>query len=138
MINYLKRTRLADSARAIRAYVYRSFGKEEYLGIKKHQPLILLSDKEKATFFGYHDKTPFSLDGSKVLAMSVEANDRKGKSEGIIMRLGYFSRNGASFDKEFKAFAETRAWCWQQGCMLQWSNTEANSRVFFNTAFNGK
>lgn len=49
-----------------------------------------LQDDIFATFFGYHDKIPFSNDGSKILAMSVSANDKQAESECTAMKLGYF------------------------------------------------
>jgi len=94
---------------------------------------VILSNKKSPTFFGYHDKTPFSGDASKILAMSVTASDTRPESEGTAMKLGYFAKNEkGEFEKRFIPFAETTTWCWQQGCMLQWHPSQPNSQVVFN------
>lgn len=94
-----------------------------------------LSDNGKATFFGYHDKSPFSIDGTKILAMSVVADDRKAKSECTEIKLGYFEKNTQgefNSNSVFVEIAQTKTWCWQQGCMLQWHPTKENYVIFNN------
>lgn len=117
------------------------------LRLKKHgfnyrgntKGATFLSDGSNATFFGYHDKTPFSADGSKILAMSIEADDRKPESECTPMKLGYFKKTATgSFENQFFPFAETTTWCFQQGCMLQWHPVHANTEVVFNRLVGGK
>jgi hypothetical protein len=99
---------------------------------------IILSDGNNPTFFGYHDKTPFSLDGSKILAMSITASDTKPESECTPMKLGYFQKtNSGDFENRFIPFAETTTWCFQQGCMLQWHPLEPNRYVVFNALVDG-
>jgi hypothetical protein len=105
---------------------------------KQVNKYLRLSDGDNATFFGYHDKTPFSADGSKILAMSIEADDCKPESECTRMKLGYFKKNETgSFENQFISFAETTTWCFQQGCMLQWHPLNANDLVIFNRIVNG-
>ena len=100
--------------------------------------LIVLSDGINPTFFGYHDKTPFSGDGTKILAMSISTNDRKPENECTPMRLGYFLKNeNGKFENRFISFFETNTWCWQQGCMLQWHPIETNNKVIFNVLVDG-
>jgi hypothetical protein len=98
--------------------------------------ITALSDNKKNTFFGYHDKTPFSADDSKILAMSITASDKKAESECSPMNLGYFKKQGNGFASELTVFAQTTTWCWQQGCMLQWHPVNANTQVFFNALVN--
>lgn len=98
-----------------------------------------LYDGSNPTFFGYHDKTPFSADGSKILAMSIEADDRKPESECTPMKLGYFKKTEVgAFENIFIPFAETTTWCFQQGCMLQWHPRHPNTRVVFNRLVGGQ
>lgn len=95
---------------------------------------IFLEDKSKATFFGYHDKTPYSKDESMVLAMSVASNDKKASSEGNLLNIGYFRRSDtAGIDPSFNRVSDTTTWCWQQGCMLQWNPSNPNREIIFNT-----
>ena len=104
---------------------------------KNSNDLIILSDKNNPTFFGYHDKTPFSSDGSKILAMSITASDTKAESECTQMKLGFFSKDAAGFENNLITFAETTTWCWQQGCMLQWHPLVPNRHVVFNVLVEG-
>jgi WD40 repeat protein len=93
----------------------------------------VLQNGDHPTFFGYHDKTPFSLDNKKVLANSVAVDDKKLKNEGSLMELGYFEKGSdGKFSTNFVKFSETTAWSWQQGCMLQWNPKNPNQEVVFN------
>ncbi len=93
----------------------------------------------KAVFFGYHDKTPFSVDNSKVLVNVVEGTGNEPASDKILMKTGYFSLgNDGIPDQNFIEIGETTTWNWQQGCMLQWDPQAPNSRVFFNRKVNGE
>ncbi|VBB43636.1 conserved hypothetical protein [uncultured Desulfatiglans sp.] len=94
---------------------------------------ITLSDGVSSTFFGYHDKTPFSRDGRKILAMSIPISDVKLESECTPITLGYFVKmEDGEFRNEFIPFSETTTWCWQQGCMLQWHPLKSDTHVVFN------
>lgn len=66
--------------------------------------------------FGYYDKCPWDVTGRYLLALqapfcdcSPEAND--------VAALGVVDLQDG---ERFLPFTETRAWNWQQGCMLQW------------------
>jgi hypothetical protein len=69
----------------------------------------------KPHFFGYYDKTPWSPDEQLLLAGEADFQDRP-PTENDVLRLGVVDPEHATFD----AFAQTRAWSWQQGAMLQW------------------
>lgn len=98
-----------------------------------------LNDRNKATFFGYHDKTPFSKKGTKILAMSVNASDKKAESEGSLLKLGYYEKDAfGNFINSFFPFAETSTWAWQQGCMLQWNPSNPDNEVIFNKLVNNQ
>jgi hypothetical protein len=80
-------------------------------------------------WFGYYDKLQFDPAGRLVLGMRVEFEHRSPKPDDEI-RLGYVDLHDGERWTEIGA---TRAWNWQQGCMLQWlpgSETEViwNSR----------
>jgi hypothetical protein len=86
----------------------------------------------KGYFFGFHDKCPWSADGTMLLAHRIpdiplrmpEPEDRAG--------IGYFA--GDDFAK-FHPLASTRAWNWQKGAMLQWVGS--SSDIIFND-YDGK
>lgn len=138
LVPWLKKTQLAEFARFGRAWSYRFLAKPTFKGKLQERETISLSDGKNPTFFGYHDKTPFSADGSKILAMSTSASDTEPKSECTRMKLGYFSKQGDGFSPRFKVFSETATWCWQQGCMLQWHPQNADRWVVFNDLVDGR
>ena len=98
----------------------------------------ILSDGDNPTFFGYHDKTPFNFDNSKILAMSYNGRDDLAVNECTPIRLGIFEKESkGKFHHEFHPFAITSTWCWQQGCMLQWFPRMGKNLVIFNTIVDG-
>jgi len=106
--------------------------------LKHIENIAMLSNGSNATFFGYHDKTPFSADGLKILAMAAAVNDAQVKSECKTIELGYFAKNDSGeFINDFIPFAETNTWCWQQGCMLQWHPKNPECEVVFNKLVEG-
>lgn len=96
----------------------------------------ILSDSRGGVFFGYHDKTPFSMDESKVLAMLVQVKQTDPGAEGREISLGYFQKDAQGNFGDFELITTTRTWCWQQGCMLQWDPRYPNTRIYFNTLVN--
>ncbi len=106
--------------------------------VSKPMPVEIFQNNNNATFFGYHDKTPFSEDNSVVLAMSVNASDKKPSSEGTPLKIGYFSLKKENNSSHFIEIGETNTWCWQQGCMLQWNPKKPNKEVVYNKLINGK
>jgi hypothetical protein len=129
--------KIKDLLCLLRTYFLRQFTQPVSKGLVQKNQITILSDGENPTFFGYHDKTPFSADGSKILAMSITASDTKPESECTPMNLGYFKKQGDTFVSEFTAFAQTTTWCWQQGCMLQWHPLHSNRWVVFNDLVDG-
>lgn len=123
--------------RVLLAHFLRLTTKPKPKGQPCKSKMAVLSDGQNPTFFGYHDKTPFSLDGSKILAMSITASDTKPESECTPMKIGYFRKaKDGEFENAFIPFAETTTWCFQQGCMLQWHPLEPDRHVFFNALVN--
>ena len=70
----------------------------------------------KHHWFGYYDKLQFDPSGRYVLGMEVDFEHRSPTAEDVI-RVGMIDL--ADGDRWIE-LGETRAWCWQQGCMLQW------------------
>jgi len=105
--------------------------------ISKTLPVTYLRDNKNAVFFGYHDKTPFSSDNNKILAMSVPASDKKAESECSYMKIGYFLNINNHIRNQFIQISDTNTWCWQQGCMLQWNPKKPNNEVIFNRIVDG-
>ncbi len=79
-------------------------------------PLRALTSGPKAHWFAYYDKHQFDPSDRYVLGMEVPFEDRDPESEDAIT----LGRIDLQDGDKWMPFAETTAWCWQQGCMLQW------------------
>jgi len=77
-------------------------------------------------FYGFHDKSPFSSDNKYLLANKINSPFRKPNSTDTL-EIGIFH---GEKHKEYKPIAKTRAFNWQQGCMLQWIGNSSN--LIFN------
>lgn len=78
-------------------------------------------------FFGYYDKTPWDASGRFLLALETGFMDRRpGPDDEAVV--GMVDREDGD---RFHALAATRAWNWQQGCMLQWV-PGSNNEIIFN------
>ena len=85
-------------------------------------------------FFGYYDKCPWSRDERFLLAHRVNFLDRLPDGHDIA-EIGVIDWHG---ERTFRKLAETRAWNFQQGAMLQWLGPDFNERIIFNDLRDGK
>lgn len=67
-------------------------------------------------WFGYYDKLQFDLTGRYALGMAVDFEHRNPGPEDVI-RVGMVDLQDGD---RWIDLGESRAWCWQQGCHLQW------------------
>jgi hypothetical protein len=79
-------------------------------------------------FFGYFDKYPWDVTGRYVLANRAEFMDRQPNAEDKLI-VGMLDRQN---NNKFIKIGESSAWCWQQGCMLQWLNDKSGTKVIYN------
>jgi len=78
-------------------------------------------------WFGYYDKLQFDPTNRFVLGMRVDFEHRSPTADDVI-QLGMVDLEEKD---RWIPLGESRAWCWQQGCMLQWiPGTE--SKVIWN------
>jgi hypothetical protein len=84
-------------------------------------------------WFGYYDKHQFDPTNRYVLGMAVDFEDRSPGPDDII-KLGMVDLQ--DHDRWIK-LGQTRAWNWQQGCMLQWRPGFA-SQVVWNDREEGR
>ncbi len=70
----------------------------------------------KHHWFSYYDKMQVDASGRYALSMEVDFEGRSPTAEDVI---GIGMVDLADGDRWIE-LGETRAWCWQQGCMLQW------------------
>jgi hypothetical protein len=79
-------------------------------------PVRAITQGPKFHWFGYYDKLQFDPTGRYVLGMEVDFENRSPKTNDII-KIGMVDlKNGDRWTQ----LSQTSAWCWQQGCMLQW------------------
>lgn len=79
-------------------------------------------------FFGYYDKSPLNADNSLLLACRTNFIHRAVECDDVL-DIGYFNYKESS---EFIKIATTRAWNWQQGCMLQWFGDGSSPKIIYN------
>jgi len=102
-------------------------------GSAANVPMRAITQGPMAHWFGYYDKFQFDPTNRFVLGMEVGFEDRAPKSEDTI-RIGMVDLEEGDRWIEIGA---TSAWCWQQGCMLQWL-PGSDSQVIFNTRLKDK
>jgi len=94
---------------------------------EKLPPVRSITRGPKFHWFGYYDKLEFDPSSRYVLSNEVTFQGRQPKADDII-KLGMIDLHS---DDRWIDLAETTAWCWQQGCMLQWL-PGSKSEVIFN------
>jgi hypothetical protein len=89
-------------------------------------PIRALTKGPKFHWFGYYDKLEVSSDGRYVLANQVDFEHRSPRANDTI-KIGMVDTHDR--DKWIE-LGETRAWNWQQGCMLQWLPGSRNEVIW--------
>ena len=90
-------------------------------------PVRSITRGPKFHWFGYYDKLQFDPAGRRVLGMEVDFEHRSPKADDVI-RVGLVDLKE---NDRWSELGTSRAWCWQQGCMLQW-RPGAKSEVVWN------
>src|SRR3954463_14534924 len=96
-------------------------------------PVRAITKGPKFHWFGYYDKLQFDPTGRYVLGMEVDFEHRSPKPDDEI-RLGVIDLQDGDRWTEIGA---SRAWNWQQGCMLQWL-PGSTSQVIWNDRSDGR
>lgn len=84
-------------------------------------------------WFGYYDKLEFDPTGRYVLGMEVDFEHRSPRPEDVI-KVGMVDLHNGD---RWIELGESRAWNWQQGCMLQWL-PGSKSEVIWNDREGGQ
>lgn len=82
----------------------------------KFPPTRVITRGPKHHWFGYYDKLQFDPTSRYVLGMQVDFEHRSPRADDVI-KVGMVDLDQ---DDRWIELGESRAWCWQQGCMLQW------------------
>jgi len=96
-------------------------------------PIRAVTRGPKHHFFGYYDKSPWDLEGRWMLALEVDFMDRPPKpGDAAIIGLVDLKEDSA-----FCPIAQTHAWNWQQGAMLQWLPGTSRRLIIYNSCQGG-
>ena len=87
----------------------------------------------KHHWFGYYDKLEFDPSGRYVLSNEVDFEGRSPRPDDVI-KVGMVDLHN---DNKWIELGETRAWNWQQGCMLQW-RPGSDNEVMWNDRIDGQ
>ncbi len=90
-------------------------------------PVRAITRGPKFHWFAYYDKLQFDPSGRYVLGMEVDFEHRSPKADDAI-KIGMVDLKNAD---KWTQLDESRAWCWQQGCMLQW-RPGSESEILWN------
>jgi hypothetical protein len=95
--------------------------------IIKHIPAKRVTADDGHYFFGYFDKYPWDKSQRYLLAHKTGFMDRQPEAgdKAVIGMIDLENNN------EFIKLAETSAWCWQQGAMLQWL-PDYETKIIYN------
>ncbi|MGD9855424.1 MAG: hypothetical protein AB7U20_10800 [Planctomycetaceae bacterium] len=96
-------------------------------------PARVITRGPKHHWFGYYDKWEFDPTNRYVLSMQVDFEHRSPTPDDTI-KIGMVDLHD---DDRWIELGESSAWCWQQGCMLQWIPGAA-SRVLWNDREEGR
>ena len=96
--------------------------------IAKHLPVKRITPEDGSHyFFGYFDKYPWNKSQRYVLTHKINFMDRQPTGDDTAV-IGMIDLQD---DNKFIQLAETKAWCWQQGTMLQWLK-DAENKIIYN------
>ncbi|MFQ6098076.1 MAG: hypothetical protein ACE5O2_10160, partial [Armatimonadota bacterium] len=93
-----------------------------------HLPVRRVTRGPRHHWFGYYDKWQFDATDRYLLGMETSFIDRPPRPGDTIV-LGMVDLLAGC---EWTPIAETRAWCWQQGTMLQWLGSAPDRLVIHN------
>ncbi|MBA32047.1 MAG: hypothetical protein CL748_06060 [Chloroflexi bacterium] len=97
--------------------------KKSYLNKKVN--FIKLPVKNNS-FFGYYNISPFNNNGGLLWCETTEKKTRGSKDSSV--NIVYYN----SLSNNKKVVAKSKAWNWQQGCMLQWFGNSDHKIIYNN------
>ncbi len=89
-------------------------------------PVRVITRGPRHHWFGYYDKRQFDPSDRFVLSNEVPFEHRSPTADDAIT-VGYVD---LANDDKWTSIGESRAWCWQQGCMLQWVPNTASTVIW--------
>jgi hypothetical protein len=92
------------------------------LDVADDPPIRTITSGPRHHWFGYYDKLQVDPSGRYVLGMEVDFEHRSPRPTDVI-KIGMVD---LADDDRWIEIGSSSAWCWQQGCMLQWAPGSAN------------
>lgn len=89
--------------------------------------LVFKTEGPYSHFFGYYDKSPLDISGTRLLAHRVSFDGRDVLA-GDTATIGYWNISQHIFTE----LGTTQAFNWQQGAMLQWLPPDYHRRIIYN------
>jgi len=97
-------------------------------------PAEIVTDKSYHCFFGYYDKCPWDRSGKYLLCLKVPfATRMPGPEDRAEICVIDIDNN-----HKMTSITQTKAWSWQQGCMLQWLENDSYQNIIYNDFQNNK
>ncbi len=96
------------------------------LQIQNLPPVRAITRRPKYHWFGYYDKLQFDPTCRYTLGMEVGFEHRSPKPDDVI-KIGMVDLKN---NDHWVELGQSRAWCWQQGCMLQWRPRSKNEIIW--------
>lgn len=118
---FLKSTALSLGAAASVRSLFADEAKEDL------PPIRTITHGPKFHWFAYYDKLQFDPSVRYVLSNEVDFEHRSPKPDDVI-KVGMVDLKD---NDRWIELGESRAWCWQQGCMLQW-RPSSDTEVLWN------
>lgn len=97
--------------------------------MRRHEcPVVFRTTGPGFHFFGYYDKSPIDRSGRRMLSHRAGFDWKRMPRADDVVDVGYWDLEAGTYTK----LAETRAFNWQQGAMLQWLGPDFERRIVFN------
>lgn len=96
-------------------------------------PVVAVTSGPKHHFFGYYDKHQFDASNRYILGHKLDIFNRRQRADDVVGIGMVDTRDG----NKWIPLAETRAWSWQMGSMLQWLPGK-DARYIYNDRRDGK
>jgi len=102
------------------------FGAANKQALQDLTPARAITKGPKFHWFGYYDKLQFDPSGRYALGMQIDFEHRSPKADDII-KIGMVDLQDGD---KWTELGQSNAWCWQQGCMLQWLPGSKNEIIW--------
>ena len=114
--NFLKQQFFAGLGSMLIPAGFNQLSASPYFEFNEDLPVVPITSEPKYHWFGYYDKQQISADGRYALGMQVDFQHRSPTADDVL-KIGMVDLQN---DYRWIELGESKAWGWQQGCMLQW------------------